>query len=81
MISSATSPPLLTATFSAGAVVHYSKDSDVARAMSALIRSSVGIKRIVSECRFDSDGSGPFTKREFVNEYGGYDEWDAVQPV
>jgi len=30
------------------------------------------------ERRFDADGSGPYTKREFVECYGGYDEWDAA---
>ena len=33
------------------------------------------------ERRYDADGSGPYTKREFVDEYGGYAEWDAATPA
>ena len=71
---------------SAGAVVHYSKDFDVARGNERADQVIGGYQEDREggggeERRFDSDGSGPFTKREFVNEYGGYDEWDAATPA
>lgn len=33
------------------------------------------------ELRMDADGSGPYTKQEFLEEYGGYAEWDAAEPA
>jgi len=33
------------------------------------------------ERRMDADGSGPYTKQEFVDDYGGYAEWDAATPA
>lgn len=71
---------------SAGAVVHYSKSFDASRGNDRAEEVIGGYQAERngggdSERRFDSDGSGPFTKREFVDEYGGYAEWDAATPA
>jgi len=77
---------------SAGAVVHYSKDFDAARGNDRASEVIGGYQeewngggggggRGAQERRYDADGSGPFTKREFVDEYGGYAEWDAATPA
>ena len=74
---------------SAGAVVHYSKGYDAARGNDQADEVIGGFQEDRNggngggrdERRFDSDGSGPYTKREFVQEYGGYAEWDAATPA
>ena len=75
---------------SAGAVVHYSKGFDVARGNDRADEVIGGYQEERGgggggggrdERRYDADGSGPYTKREFVNEYGGYAEWDAATPA
>ena len=71
---------------SAGAVVHFSKGFDEARGNDRADEVIGGYQEERDgggrdERRFDSDGSGPFTKREFVDEYGGYAEWDAATPA
>lgn len=71
-----------------GAVVHYSKGFDVARGNDRADEVLGGYQEERNgggggrdERRYDADGSGPFTKREFVDEYGGYAEWDAATPA
>lgn len=74
---------------SAGAVVHYSKSFDDRQGKERADEVIGGFQEDQgggngggqNERRFDSDGSGPFTKREFVQEYGGYAEWDAATPA
>ena len=76
---------------SAGAVVHFSKGFDEARGNDRADEVIGGFQeergggggggRGNDERRFDADGSGPYTKREFVSEYGGYAEWDAATPA
>ena len=65
-----------------GAVVHYSKGFDDRRGSERAEEVIGGFEEERrEERRFDADGSGPFTKREFVDEYGGYNEWDAATPA
>jgi len=69
-----------------GAVVHYSKGFDVARSSDRAEEVLGGYQEDRNgggrdERRYDADGSGPYTKREFVDEYGGYAEWDAATPA
>ena len=69
---------------SAGAVVHFSKGFDASRGNDRADEVIGGYKEDrdgFDERRFDSDGSGPYTKQEFVAEYGGYAEWDAATPA
>lgn len=75
---------------SAGATVHFAKDFDEQRGNDRACEVLGGYQEEFNgggggrggpERRFDSDGSGPFTKREFVDEYGGYAEWDAATPA
>lgn len=77
---------------SAGAVVHFSKSFDAERGNDRADEVIGGCQeerdgggggggRGGQERRFDADGSGPYTKREFVAEYGGYAEWDAAEPA
>lgn len=75
---------------SAGAVVHYSKGFDAERGNDRADEVIGGYQEEWNggggrgggeERRFDADGSGPYTKREFVSEYGGYAEWDVATPA
>ena len=85
----------LAATLSAGATVHYSKGYDAVRGNDRADEVIGGFQEEWNgggggggggrgggaERRIDADGSGPFTKQEFVDEYGGYAEWDAATPA
>lgn len=77
-----------------GAVVHFSKGFDERRGNDRAEEVLGGFQEERyggggggrggggrDERRYDADGSGPFTKREFVEEYGGYAEWDAATPA
>lgn len=81
---------------SAGALVHFSKSFDAMRGNDRADEVIGGFQEEWNgggggggrggrgggqERRYDSDGSGPYTKREFVAEYGGYAEWDAAEPA
>ena len=80
---------------SAGATVHYSKGYDAVRGNDRADEVIGGFQEEWNgggggggggrgggaERRIDADGSGPFTKQEFVDEYGGYAEWDAATPA
>jgi len=81
----------------AGAVVHYSKGFDAERGNDRAADVIGGYQEEWNgggggggggrggrggdqERRYDADGVA-YTKREFVNEYGGYAEWDAAEPA
>jgi len=65
---------------SSGAAVHYAKGFDEERGQDRA-EQVLGGYEFSEERRFDADGTGPFTKKEFVDEYGGYAEWDAATPA